>query len=197
MGYQKNTRLLVFKDDINEEIIAFFKDLYQDVKIIKQDHHIILFFVDKYFDNIKELIDALIVDFTVVINYHEGIMLNSQTEDSFIEQYLKLIIKYDLLKESYTNIFSLIYFLSNKDVKDFFGQYVKNILNPIINKNNNRIILNKFFDNNLNVLKTSKDLFINRNSLTLRLETISKQIGYNIQDFKVASMIMLLLNMKI
>ena len=197
MSYQKNTRLLVFKDDINEEIIAFFKDLYHDVKIIKQDHHIILFFVDKYFDNIKELIDTLIVDFTVVINYHEGIMLNSQTEDRFIEQYLKLIIKYDLLKESYTNIFSLIYFLSNKDVKDFFGQYVKNILNPIINKNNNRIILNKFFDNNLNVLKTSKDLFINRNSLTLRLETISKQVGYNIQDFKVASMILLLLNMKI
>ena len=197
MNYQKNMRFLIFKDDINEEIIAFFQDLYQDLEIVRKNHHIILFFVDKYFDNIKEIIDALTVDFTMVIHYHEGFMLKHNFDDSFIENYINLVIKYDLLKESYTNLFSFVYLVFNQDVKELLNYYTKEVLNPIINKNNNRIILNKYFDNNLNVLKTSKDLIINRNSLTLRLETLSKAIGYNLQDFKVASMVMFLLNMKI
>ena len=66
--------------------------------------------------------------------------------------------------------------------------------NPILNKNNNKNVLDVYFKNDLNVSKSAKDLYLNRNSLINRLESISKEIGYNIQSFKIACIILFIIN---
>lgn len=44
-------------------------------------------------------------------------------------------------------------------------------------------IVNKFFENNLNVSETSKHLFIHRNTLTYKIDKLFKATGLNIREF--------------
>ena len=46
--------------------------------------------------------------------------------------------------------------------------------------------INKFFENNLNVSETSRQLFIHRNTLVYRLEKLQKQTGIDIRSFEDA-----------
>lgn len=47
-------------------------------------------------------------------------------------------------------------------------------------------IINKFFDNNLNVSETARELFVHRNTLVYRLEKLQKQSGLDIRKFEDA-----------
>ena len=44
-------------------------------------------------------------------------------------------------------------------------------------------IVNKFFDNNLNVSETSRQLFLHRNTLVYRIEKIQKSTGLDLRNF--------------
>ena len=46
--------------------------------------------------------------------------------------------------------------------------------------------INKFFENNLNVSETSRQLFIHRNTLVYRLEKLQKSTGLDIRVFEDA-----------
>ena len=43
--------------------------------------------------------------------------------------------------------------------------------------------INKFFENNLNVSETSRQLFIHRNTLVYRLEKLQKSTGLDVRTF--------------
>ena len=55
--------------------------------------------------------------------------------------------------------------------------------------------VNKFFENNLNVSETSRQLFIHRNTLMYRIEKLQRATGLNIRvfddalTFKIALMV--------
>lgn len=55
--------------------------------------------------------------------------------------------------------------------------------------------INKFFDNNLNISETARQMFIHRNTLVYRLEKLQKQTGLDIRvfedalTFKIAAMV--------
>ena len=53
--------------------------------------------------------------------------------------------------------------------------------------------MNAYFKNDLNVSKTAKDLYINRNSLLNKFEIIYKETGFNLQKFNHACAIYLLI----
>ena len=46
--------------------------------------------------------------------------------------------------------------------------------------------INKFFENNLNVSETSRQLYVHRNTLVYRLEKLQKTIGLDIRQFEDA-----------
>lgn len=60
--------------------------------------------------------------------------------------------------------------------------------------------INKFFDNNLNVSETSRQLFVHRNTLVYRLEKLQKSTGLDIRifddalTFKIAMMVVSYMN---
>lgn len=43
--------------------------------------------------------------------------------------------------------------------------------------------INKFFENNLNVAETSRQLFVHRNTLVYRIEKIQKSTGLDLRNF--------------
>lgn len=53
-----------------------------------------------------------------------------------------------------------------------------------------------FFKNNLNIIKTSKDAIIHRNTLIYRLEKIKKTLGLDIRKFEDAVTLQIILVLK-
>ena len=45
------------------------------------------------------------------------------------------------------------------------------------------ITINKFFENNLNVSETSRQLYIHRNTLVYRLDKLQKMTGLDLRNF--------------
>ena len=43
--------------------------------------------------------------------------------------------------------------------------------------------INKFFENDLNVSETSRQLFVHRNTLVYRIEKLQKSTGLDLRDF--------------
>ena len=43
--------------------------------------------------------------------------------------------------------------------------------------------INKFFENNLNVSETSRQLFVHRNTLVYRIEKLQKSMGLDLRNF--------------
>ena len=48
------------------------------------------------------------------------------------------------------------------------------------------VTINKFFENNLNISETARQLYVHRNTLVYRLERIERTIGLDIRTFEDA-----------
>jgi len=63
-------------------------------------------------------------------------------------------------------------------VEEVFGENVPDSLDE-----ETLITINKFFENNLNVSETSRQLFVHRNTLVYRIEKIQKSLGLDLRNF--------------
>ena len=63
-------------------------------------------------------------------------------------------------------------------IDEIFGENVPDDLDDEI-----LTTINKFFENNLNVSETSRQLFIHRNTLVYRLEKLQKSTGLDVRTF--------------
>ena len=64
-------------------------------------------------------------------------------------------------------------------IEEIFGE--NDILDSLDEETLNTI--NKFFENNLNVSETSRQLFIHRNTLVYRIEKLERSTGLDIRKF--------------
>ena len=53
--------------------------------------------------------------------------------------------------------------------------------------------VNKFFENNLNVSETSRQLYIHRNTLVYRLDKLQKMTGLDLRNFDDAIIVKIML----
>ncbi len=63
-------------------------------------------------------------------------------------------------------------------VEEIFGENIPNQLDE-----ETLTTINKFFENNLNVSETSRQLFVHRNTLVYRIEKIQKSTGLDLRNF--------------
>ncbi len=97
---------------------------------------------------------------------------------------------------SYENlgIGRLIYQLPINLCRIFVKEVFKDVLPEDIDEEI-LVTVNKFFENNLNVSETSRQLYIHRNTLVYRIEKLEKAIGLDMRNFddaltfKIASMV--------
>ncbi|MCI5620050.1 MAG: helix-turn-helix domain-containing protein [Lachnospiraceae bacterium] len=79
-------------------------------------------------------------------------------------------------------------------IKEVFGERTLDLDEETLNT------IQKFFDNNLNISETARQLYIHRNTLVYRLERLEKMIGLDIRKFedamtfKIAMMVMAHMN---
>ena len=76
-------------------------------------------------------------------------------------------------------IYQLPMSLCNMFIKEVFGEKVPAVLED----EEAMSTINKFFENNLNISETARQLYVHRNTLVYRLERIEKEIGLDIRKF--------------
>lgn len=109
--------------------------------------------------------------------------------DSFKEAKMALEVgrvfyaEYDTISYGRLGIGRLIYqlpmSLCEMYINEVFGEGVPEILND----EEVTSTINKFFENDLNISETARQLFVHRNTLVYRLERIEKAIGLDIRKF--------------
>lgn len=88
-------------------------------------------------------------------------------------------------------IYQLPLSLCEMFLKEVFGEVIPDIFDE-----ETTVTIQKFFDNNLNISETARQLYVHRNTLVYRLERIEKSIGLDIRAFedamlfKIALMVM-------
>lgn len=70
----------------------------------------------------------------------------------------------------------------------------KYVLGRFYNNNEYETLLKKFFNNNLNILKTSRDLNMHRNTVIYRLESFFKETNFDPRNFNDAFIIKILID---
>lgn len=94
--------------------------------------------------------------------------------------------EYDTISYGRLGIGRLIYqlpmSLCDMFIKEVFGEKIPEILDD----EEAMSTINKFFENNLNISETARQLYVHRNTLVYRLERIEKAIGLDIRTFEDA-----------
>ncbi len=76
-------------------------------------------------------------------------------------------------------------------IREVFGEEIPNVFSE-----ENVVTIQKFFENNLNISETARQLYVHRNTLVYRLERLEKAIGLDIRrfddamTFKIAIMVL-------
>lgn len=78
-------------------------------------------------------------------------------------------------------IYQLPISLCEMFLKEVFGEKVPDIFDE-----ETTTTINKFFENNLNISETARQLYVHRNTLVYRLERIEKMLGLDIRTFEDA-----------
>ena len=139
----------------------------------------------------KSLVDSIHMEAMVKIRVGYGNVVKEIGEiaSSFQEAKMALQVgrifyaEKDTISYSKLGIGRLIYqlpmSLCDMFIKEVFGNQIPEILED----EEAMSTINKFFENNLNISETARQLYVHRNTLVYRLERIEKAIGLDIRKF--------------
>lgn len=192
---EKKLKMVIFSLKESDEKIAtkMLYDIYNNNYIIKLYDFYVYFLKDDI--EIKELFMALSEDLGYEIHLHEGPIINKTYLGSDLSLYLKS------LKES-----NLLTIHENSDLADLTLHFkqtplinvlMERLFVPLFKDQQTRDIINVMLKNDLNVSKSAKLLYMNRNSLINKIETIYKETNLNLQKFTHACVIYMMLNLEI
>lgn len=194
--FSKKTNFLLYAAKENQkQINSLLKDVLTNVYEYSLDNLEVIFFEDEQHINIEELFETISDDFGYPINVHLGLRLNKNVKGSFLAHYIGSIINSNFFGKRYSNLIDIIFSNETAKIYPLIKEIKSNIVDPVLNKNNNLETLDAFFKNDLNVSKTAKVLYLNRNSLINRLDIISKELGFDVQNFKYAASLLIMINL--
>lgn len=194
--FQKKMRFVLVSSILGEEIITLIKEIYPSLECLKIEKNTLLFFEEEWNQNIYDIFQTISYDFEKQLFIHEGLIINPNTKGELIAHYLGCLNKTNWTSKDYTNIVDLVLNSETNIINPLLIELKNNYINQVLNKNNNQNIIEVFFKNDLNVSQTAKDLYLNRNSLINKLESISKELGFNVQSFRFASILLAIMSIK-
>lgn len=195
--FNKETgRFLLYRGLIdNDQVNSLLKDIYQEIEIISYRDLKIVFYFKHFEERLSELSKTISDDFGSYLIIHDGIFFNTLTKGSDLITYINAYINSPVIyQKDYTDVSDLLFDMPKQNASEVIEIINKNILDKVLTNANNLEIIDAFFKNELNVSKTSKVLYMHRNSLLNKLDNISKCIGLNIQNFKHACAILVLMS---
>lgn len=180
----------------------------------------------KNLNNIVDMFSEIIVSFEYAIKENELIIVIFNEIDFSLEEVILSLSEDlgENILSFYTNKlyvcenrFNDIYQLYNKyisnkhqgyfEISDLILEVVKEsvsdvcllkriILDKVLSDPQNENLIISMFKNDLNVLKTSKKIYMHRNTINNRLELIKKETGLNIQKFQDAVALFCIMKIK-
>ncbi|OPJ63023.1 PucR family transcriptional regulator [Clostridium oryzae] len=189
------TIFLVNVDGSKYEALNIIKQLYngQDIISIIYGDNIIIF---GYFDEIEEhaqsIKESIVSDLycKCYISFGDSVHSPEEIKKAYDRAKESMIIgkKFDIRGDvfNYKSMFfeKIVYNISpdvKKELFDIFKDKLSSFDNEMINT------IEEFVNCGLNISDASKKLYIHRNTLIYRLDKISKDTGYDIRDFKQAT----------
>lgn len=189
-------QFMFYKTYAEHELInGLLKDIFHQVEIIKYHDWEFVFFQNKSEMNIEELFRTISFDFGKIIYVHQGFNISDKTKGKDLLKYINVFLNTNsVFEKEFSDACNLLY-ETNQENFDKVASFMKNnLIEGILDSENNLQVIEAFFINDLNVSKTASALYMHRNTLNSKLDNISKQMGLNIQNFKHASAILLLMN---
>lgn len=187
---KNKVKIIIFENnkDITDTIIDMLEELYKTLIIDYKDLKV--GFIFNHFDiDVEEVFQTLSQDAQLDIYVHNGPFLQDIKGNellTYIEAYRSSRIR----QKSNSDITDLLFEVNLKNHLEFIQICSKLIIKPI---EEHIDLIKVLFKNDLNVLKTSKELYLNRNSILFKLDMIHQKTGINIQKFKGACAIKILI----
>jgi hypothetical protein len=177
------------------QIIDLFNDLIINANCIELLDKVIFVYTNELDIHMNDIVEAVNFDFlTNIYVYESG------------KVYRKNIGAFNILHKAYeiASQISQLNYMSNSDIIINLikrgGESLKTlrpiILNTIAIDSQYEVLVNSMFNNNLNVTKTAKDVFMHRNTINNKLDFIKAETNLNIQKFKDAMAMYWLINTK-
>ena len=192
----RKNKFVVINNVLDSEVINLLNDIFLNLEVLLLEKITILFFEEDGIQDLAVVFQTISDDFGKQLCIHEGLMLNKNTKGSIIAHYIGVLLNSNCVNKDYSNFIELLLTAESNVTYSLMKELKEFYFNPILTKNNTKNELEVFFKNDLNVSKTAKELYLNRNSLINRLESFSKEVGYNVQSFKFATIMLLILNLK-
>lgn len=192
-------------NDVTMELVKHLANIRLGDFVTSVDQHSVILIKDvSSFDerNMEEQLEA--IAHTLADNIHAEAMIRvrigygnvvkqlPEIAESYQEARMALEVgrvfyaEYDTISYGKLGIGRLIYqlpmSLCDMFIKEVFGEKVPDILED----EEAMSTINKFFENNLNISETARQLYVHRNTLVYRLERIEKAIGLDIRTFEDA-----------
>jgi len=171
-----------FVTNVDPHSVVFVKDV-SNFDFKKMDKELALL-ANSLVDNIH--MEAMV---KVRVGYGNVVQQLPELAQSFQEAKMALEVgrvfyaEYDTISYSRLGIGRLIYqlpmSLCDMFIKEVFGEKIPDILED----EEAMTTIQKFFENNLNISETARQLYVHRNTLVYRLERIQKTIGLDIRTF--------------
>lgn len=176
--------LILTTTKYNYEILDILKDVVGEAEVVSFDNANVIFYFNKIDIDLKSLIKTINDDFYTDAHLFESgkIYFGDGTE---FKKIMDLVKEANLLKHTYSsNLYLLRYLITNKtdDAKDIAPM----ILNKMLKDESLLMLANTMFECDLNVSKTSQNIYMHRNTVNYKLEQIKDETGLDIRRFKDA-----------
>lgn len=184
--FSKKAKIIVI-DLIDSEFKEILKNFFKEVEMITIDNLSVAFCFDSYNLDLNNFQEALTFDLGINFHLHDGIYIDKAVKGEILLSYLTLIKQHiNNSQDEYSDLTTPL-FTKNEDLNLSYYQIIDEyVISPILKDVFTKDMILTYFKNDLNVSKTAKDLYINRNSLLNKFETIYKETGLNLQKFSHA-----------
>ena len=178
--------LINFKEQNNQfNFMDILAEALDAKDVILVDNNYFIFYLNEDSVGIKDIFLSLTVDFGIVAR-----AFSSEKTDSSRIKNFHIIYKYykEFLEKkpyNFTNVTDLILEVIKTDIKKI-KELKPAILNNIYEDSQMEKLILSLFNNNLNVTKAAKDVYMHRNTVINKLEYIKSETGFNIQNFNDA-----------
>lgn len=197
----KRTKFFLYycSNENSDEIALLLEEVFPGIYCIQYKFASICFLQDVNdcsFD-LKELFSTIESDYGEKIFVHEGFYLDATLNGNSLIKYFEWINQtYITSSFNYTRVSNLL-LDAPKNLKLDIAEFIYNIVLKkwILNKEIHNMI-RVFFDNNMNVLKTSQALCIHRNTLIYKIDALYKDTNFHLQNFYDAACIYFIMSME-
>lgn len=141
---------------------------------------------------LEQTINAITYDFSCRIKVFVSNKISSENIE-FVDELINLYLKYEKsINSDYITIRQLVEKIMEKSTDDL--KIIKKIVvNKVVNDQKIFEIINGMFINNLNICKTANYVYMHRNTINNKLETIKEFTGLDLQNFQDAVILYVLI----